>query len=926
MRHVLLPILLLPVFLPAQGAAATDPRLQRAILLEETQQDLKGALRLYRAVSADRKLPRELRTRAQLRVALVLRRMGEEAQADTVLRQAAGGEGEAAKRALALLGDGKGRLQHIERLIRKMLTGTLTKDDSDEMAWIGEPIVAPLIAAVDEEDVDMNFVTRAAGFMASAGGAQYEAWIRRARKDYDALKRRAIVRGSLPNTLPFFLTDPDASVRLDALERLTFQFAPHADLLPDLLRDPDERVRHRAWARLAGSGTSLQRAVAQGSVKTLRRLLDLAEREGAKLDASQRASIFYVMRYAASEADPDKQELLFRWLQLKHEIPSTRRSSLRGLGPDAHAKIVLETAKKLGPVSETGMHDPHQSMFASTFSPLPSHWTAQSLPVAIQLCRLGYANSKSLLKYVYEHARPADVPLLLHDLRADRASVDLIRKLPGNREAFAALLPQVEAWLSRPEISKKRADVLLAAVGRMVLNGDPAVRSWLTGIGRRGLEQYPVVKRGNLSAEVLLTRIFACARAGTGPLAADIRGDLLAWQDVPASLRRSLFIQLIKDRSPCLPEATRHFFRNADQLERKDIQTLGGLATSSSRQFIGLRGAKVEAQTVRAALEVGNEAAWQAVSSLWTLVRSHLQTASANPVRKLTQSKLPVAVLGEFLPKAEARWVTAFIPHLDVMHGAAGDAVLARICALPKGEVRVPAYRALDQGIKAGEAFDAQHQKMLADADGRLPLACLHFLGAQPDCARRLRTSVTDLLTHEQAILRQMALNVLRESYARETSKQVQGMFRDPVAKVREAVCQFFASVPDRKVLPQLLDALEDPVAEVRSAAQYALECLEQYDKRRGTWERAFAPQGLGANPVEALVKQASKGPSRIRVAAIRSLGTVGEPQTLPFLIQLMQDSDEAVRQAAAAAVDRINTRHEKLEKLPGKTPQQTGK
>ncbi len=44
------------------------------------------------------------------------------------------------------------------------------------------------------------------------------------------------------------------------------------------------------------------------------------------------------------------------------------------------------------------------------------------------------------------------------------------------------------------------------------------------------------------------------------------------------------------------------------------------------------------------------------------------------------------------------------------------------------------------------------------------------------------------------------------------------------------------------------------------------------------------------------------------RIAAIRSLGTLAVPETLPFLIVLMEDEDAEIAKAAEETVDRINT------------------
>ena len=60
----------------------------------------------------------------------------------------------------------------------------------------------------------------------------------------------------------------------------------------------------------------------------------------------------------------------------------------------------------------------------------------------------------------------------------------------------------------------------------------------------------------------------------------------------------------------------------------------------------------------------------------------------------------------------------------------------------------------------------------------------------------------------------------------------------------------------------------------------------------------------------EALVKQAKEGATKpIRLAAIQSLGTLAKPETLPILIELMQADDSELAAAAAAAVNKINSK-----------------
>jgi HEAT repeat protein len=62
------------------------------------------------------------------------------------------------------------------------------------------------------------------------------------------------------------------------------------------------------------------------------------------------------------------------------------------------------------------------------------------------------------------------------------------------------------------------------------------------------------------------------------------------------------------------------------------------------------------------------------------------------------------------------------------------------------------------------------------------------------------------------------------------------------------------------------------------------------------------------------LAKSASGKPKEIRLAAIASLGTLGVPETLPMLVELMSDGDRDIAAAAKSAVDRMNAAGKKAE------------
>jgi HEAT repeat protein len=117
----------------------------------------------------------------------------------------------------------------------------------------------------------------------------------------------------------------------------------------------------------------------------------------------------------------------------------------------------------------------------------------------------------------------------------------------------------------------------------------------------------------------------------------------------------------------------------------------------------------------------------------------------------------------------------------------------------------------------------------------------------------------------------------------------------------------------DLRAIPYLLEAMKDSA--MREVVEQILNAIRFYHDEKGRWDRLAAGTGLGgASAGEALVQQAREGASKaIRIAAIESLGTLGEAETLPFLVQLMGDEDEEIAAAAKAAVDKING------KVPGK-------
>lgn len=98
----------------------------------------------------------------------------------------------------------------------------------------------------------------------------------------------------------------------------------------------------------------------------------------------------------------------------------------------------------------------------------------------------------------------------------------------------------------------------------------------------------------------------------------------------------------------------------------------------------------------------------------------------------------------------------------------------------------------------------------------------------------------------------------------------------------------------------------------VRESDARAIEVASRdafYHDEKAHWDRVFAGTELSASgAAEALLKQAAEtSPRQVRLLAIQSLGSLGAPETLPFLIEWTTDGDAELAETARAAITRIH-------------------
>ena len=106
-----------------------------------------------------------------------------------------------------------------------------------------------------------------------------------------------------------------------------------------------------------------------------------------------------------------------------------------------------------------------------------------------------------------------------------------------------------------------------------------------------------------------------------------------------------------------------------------------------------------------------------------------------------------------------------------------------------------------------------------------------------------------------------------------------------------------------------MIELLRDSDEIVRTNAAESLTSIRFYHEQQAHWDRVL--QGLDASPASAteklLVQAKPTANKQQRLLAIKSLGVLGAPEALPFLIEWSQEEDADVQAAANAAITQIH-------------------
>jgi hypothetical protein len=142
-----------------------------------------------------------------------------------------------------------------------------------------------------------------------------------------------------------------------------------------------------------------------------------------------------------------------------------------------------------------------------------------------------------------------------------------------------------------------------------------------------------------------------------------------------------------------------------------------------------------------------------------------------------------------------------------------------------------------------------------------------------------------------------------------EVVREVEGLVRDPDLSVRIGACEALGRTLSPDSVAALLPALRDATEGVRTAAAEALQRIRLYHEQKAFWDQfqQGITTGREAAAGKLLLQAKPEQPKEQRLLAIRSLGALGAPEALPYLIDWCQDGDAEVAAAARAAIGSIH-------------------
>ncbi|MBK8099089.1 MAG: HEAT repeat domain-containing protein [Planctomycetes bacterium] len=912
--------------LPAQVGqdpfAAVRQELAEAVAVEEQEHDLGKAEGMLRALLEKGTLSVQGKAYAALRLGLLLQRLGRGEEATGWLKQAEAGGIRAEELAKARGNGGQDpeRLAALRdkarTLVREVLGqgqaaysdplwGIAHTQAAEQLLWIGAAAVPEVIAALDAESArfDRNNYGRAgatsglAAFLWRVGGDEAAAFLTRCTEHADATFREAVAAAAFQAeheqmlaVVHRFLRDPDPTGRVVSalLGTRSNQRGPETMLENRL---PPDAIVEAALA---------------GPVAGRPRLLIWA-RNYRELSSAMHERLLVFLREALRSTDPalgqEAQKTLFSPLVRRSvaglevvlaelpEVPSdkvVRYENRRDAFTDAEVRqlvpALLRCAERLGNARTPNARHEWLQAFCRLHG---GH--VFDVATVLRLVDLGYplmdqlegdVTPQNAVEVFARFDRVGDQPRLLATLQAVDLPPDLFPALRAKAEEvrqtgrWQASEWPMHWWADTLVCTGhvEAADWILAEWQRVP--GDWPARS-LVRLGRRNQDERVRAAMRTIVASlpIMTTSGGPAGSGGGGPnrsvsanrQRSDLMKALLRMSDVPA-------LDLIQSDSP-LEELAFVVQGKAEPGHRyTDDQVIALLRRVSSAGPRLAQQVKPDLIPDRVLCELGR-----------------LSIEGGDPVGQ-TWLKHITRRISDRAPESQGR--AELVAFLDKLLASDSEALRRRaLSSLGNDDV------ALCQ-----PAIEAR----LNDSDSQCAAIAFTML-----CATGIAHGDAWLqrgLKNQHAIVRARTIERLAMDLGEAAEKHVLPLAKDESMAVRLAAANYFGSIVSKAAVPDLIAMLRDAEGDVRQAAADALTKIRFFHEQQAHWDRVL--KGLDASPASAaekLLLQAKPGaPREQRLLALRSLGVLGRPEALPFLIEWSQDHDADIAAAARAATLQI--------------------
>ncbi|MEQ8768243.1 MAG: HEAT repeat domain-containing protein [Planctomycetota bacterium] len=928
---------------PVQDDA--DSIFQKAQVLESVQGDLASAARAYERVvmlSPDG----DLAIRASYRLGLIWKQLGKEEAATAALERAATGEGELAVRAQEIL-DGApiGSQDRLAKQVDELLEGVrggLNGSIAEGFRIIGPEAVPFIVRSIDRSE-DLLYIGRAASLMMMLGGPDAVQFFEKVAASEDAVMKRAVLASAelgttkeVADVLRRFLRDEDESVAIRAFDLLRSPEQPGHLSIEESLRLVDRTridladhvlsfLTTRAWVAPAELRSAYERLTRSPLRESTERAL--ARVLGTQAFSSSRSA---GELYLELLADPRAPGVEF-WWRSDLDVPFQSAAAVVPL------ERILNAARSLAEADFDAAPQARRALEAYINSAHQFLFDDSSREVVFELVRLGYADAVD--EWLSSHPSELTFDILKHTLDQLPDPTNFLNTLraaewhprPEEVDAFVNWFESRADW---PATRNPNTSLRFAAQACLLAGTERSTLAVVDFVAER--TDYYAWAAENLIRQQSPASKKALQKMLVLPVADDEVSAAGRWRGQLFGICLRYGDEQSVDSFAKSYELGLDFYQGSSLSQRPlDLGPgLGSAPVVNSRlprglawfAFVGEDGRPVSSYDTVAEREIVRRCLAIKGPS-WTDAKWCFDQRTYNPRPERAVERLP---LGLVLGVTDAL-LTSPPDGIDLevlvngildddrlepqLRRQVVDWALTRHQDPRLVELALERLPDLFSPMEAAERVGPIVRNRPTGSLRVIYLACSAYLEATSHSAKAIDEVLEITRSLPETHLAREAARALADELPAATFIPLLEtiMTMDGTYLVRfgiDYLRDHLRNNIDSNAIALLIRAYEHADEEVRQKAKNALDELRSYRETIGFWERVQRGTELTQeSAAQALIEQARDESKSIevRVTAIRSLGTLGLAESLPILIGWLDSDNEQIREAAKAAIEKIN-------------------